>query len=97
MSCNLLAWTQATCANASVRDGKEAVAAATKACDLTRWKEWSWIDTLAAACAEADDFKRAIKFEEKALRTGHPTESERKEMQERLSLYQQSKPFREKR
>ena len=94
---NLLAWIKATCPDPSVRDGKEAVAAATRACELTQWKQWSWIDTLAAAHAEAGDFKRAIKFQEQALRIGRPTESDLKGMRERLSLYQEARPFREKR
>jgi hypothetical protein len=97
LSFNLLAWIKATCADASVRDGQEAVSAATKACELTHWNEWNWIDTLAAAYAEAGDFERAIKFEEQAFRTGHPTESDRKDMRARISLYRQSRPFREKR
>ncbi len=94
---NLLAWMKATCSDPSVRDGKEAVAAATKACELTRWREWNWIDTLAAACAETGDFRRALHFEAQALRTGKPSESEKKDMRERMALYQQSQPFREKR
>ncbi len=91
-----LAWIKATCPDASVRNGAEAVSAATKACELTGWKNGEWIDTLAAACAETGDFKRAIEFEEQALRTGNPQESKKQEMQERLSLYKQSRPFRDK-
>jgi hypothetical protein len=94
-SYNQLAWIKATCSEASVRNGKEAVSAATKACELTEWKVWEYIDTLAAACAEAGDFKRAIQFQKQALRTGNPTESEQKAMGERLSLYKQSQPFRD--
>jgi len=93
---NTLAWILATCPDASVRDGKDAVSAATKACELTQWKESNWIDTLAAACAESGDFQRAIQFEEQALRTGSSLESEQKAMQERLALYKQSQPYREK-
>ncbi len=93
---NLLAWIKATCSDPSVRDGQEAVAAATKACELAEWKNWNWIDTLAAACAEAGDFKRAIELEEQALRTGNPPESLQKEMRERIALYKQSRPFRSK-
>ncbi len=93
---NFLAWLRATCPDASVRDGKEAVSAATKACALTQWKEGNWIDTLAAAWAEAGDFKRAVRFEERALRTGQPTESDRKQREGRLGLYKQSVPFRDK-
>jgi len=95
-SYNQLAWIRATCSDASVRNGKEAVSAASKACELTEWKDWEFIDTLAAAYAEAGDFKRAIEFQERALRTGNPSESEQKEMRERLSLYELSKPFRDK-
>ncbi len=51
-SYNQLAWIRATCSDASVRNGKEAVAAASKACELTEWKDWEFIDTLAAACAK---------------------------------------------
>jgi hypothetical protein len=94
-SYNQLARTKATCSDASVRNGKEAVSAATKACELTEWKDWECIDTLAAAYAEAGDFKRAIEFQEQALRTGNPTESEQNGMRERIALYKQSQPFRE--
>ena len=86
---------QATCSDASVRNGKEAVAAASKACELTGWSNWQFVDTLAAACAEAGDFKRAVELQEQALRTGAPIRSEQKAMQERVTLYKQSQPFRE--
>jgi hypothetical protein len=95
-SYNLLAWISATCPDSSLRDGKEAVSAATKACELTEWKEFNWIDTLAAAYAESSDFERAIQFQEQALRTGHSPDSDQKEMRERLALYKHSQPYREK-
>ena len=57
-SLNNLAWFRATCPDASVRDGKEAVEAGKKACELTDWKEWHCIGTLAAAYAEAGDLSR---------------------------------------
>jgi serine/threonine-protein kinase len=94
-SYNQLAWLEATCPDASVRNGQAAVTAATKACELTKWKDWQFIDTLAAACAEAGDFKHAIQYQQRALRTGHPTASAQKDMRERLSIYQESRPFRE--
>ncbi|MGA2656464.1 MAG: hypothetical protein ABSH34_02990 [Verrucomicrobiota bacterium] len=80
----------------SVRHGQEAVAAATKACELAHWKEWSWVDTLAAACAEAGDFNRAIEFEEQALRPGQPSEPDQKDMRDRILLFKQSRAFRDK-
>lgn len=92
---NNLAWIKATCPEQYVRNGTEAVAAATKACELTQWKNFRFIDTLAAAYAEAGDFKRAIEFQERALRASDSTESQRTGMQERLALYNQSQPFRD--
>ena len=50
----------ATCEKKSVRDAKRAVEAATIACKLTNWGDDS-LDTLAAACAEARDFKSAVR------------------------------------
>ena len=46
---NALAWLRATCPDASVRNGREAIRSGTKACELTGWKDSSSIDTLAAA------------------------------------------------
>jgi tetratricopeptide (TPR) repeat protein len=95
-SYNLLAWIKATSPDSSVRDGNEAVSAATKACELTDWKESGWIDTLAAAYAESGDFQRAVEFQARAIRIGNAPESEQKAMQDRLALYKESKPFRDK-
>jgi hypothetical protein len=95
-SYNTLAWIKATCPDASVRDGRDAVSAATQACELTRWKSASLIDTLAAACAESGDFQRAIRLQKQALLVGNAPESERGGMQERLALYKESQPYREK-
>lgn len=91
---NQLGWIKATCPDATVRNGSDAISAASKACELTEWRNWRYVDTLAAACAEAGDFKRAIEMQERALRAGNPTESEQKVMRERLSLYKQAQPFR---
>lgn len=95
-SYNQIAWIRATCPEASIRNGKEAVEDAMKACELSEWKNWDWIDTLAAAYAEVGDFKRASEFEEKALRTGNPLESDQREMRDRLSLYKKFHPFRDR-
>jgi tetratricopeptide (TPR) repeat protein len=94
-SYNTLAWIKATCPDSSVRNGPEAVSAATQACELTRWKLASLIDTLAAACAESGDFERAVRLQKQALLVGNAPESERGAMQERLALYKQSQPYRE--
>ena len=92
---NNLAWLRATCPSAEMCNGKEAVELATKACELTNWNRWDWIDTLAAALAEAGDFKNAIKYEKQAMETSSATEPYRKEMQRCLSLYEKQQPNHE--
>lgn len=94
-SLNLLAWIKATCPDATIRRGHEAIALAKRACDITRWKRPEHIDTLAASYAETGDFKNAVKFQEQALAIRELTNPTDGEMEERLSLYKQSKPFRE--
>jgi tetratricopeptide (TPR) repeat protein len=87
-----LAWLRATCPIDSMRNGKEAVEAATKACEMSNWKNTDWIDTLAAAYAETGDFEEAVKYEKQALAGESLSVSARNEWQHRLSMYEQKKP-----
>ncbi len=91
---NNRAWVLATCPDDKVRDGKRAVASATRACELTNWKEPGPLGTLAAACAEAGDFDAAVKWEEKAqdLITN---EGDRARSRARVALYRARKPYRD--
>ncbi len=91
---NNRAWIRATCPDARYRDGPLAVASATRACELTGWKNADDVDTLAAACAEAGDFAAAVKWQEKALGL-YTDEDERKEGRARLALYQANQPYHE--
>ena len=91
---NNLAWLWATCPDAKYRDADKAVEYATKACELTSFKSGNYIDTLAAACAEAGDFESAIRWQEKAQPL-FPEGPSRTRGQERLNLYKLDKPFRE--
>ena len=86
------AWLYATCPAPAFRNGRQAVADATAACKIDSWDNWDYIDTLAAAYAEAGDFEKAIKFEQKAIRKARHADT--KAAQERLALYQQHRPFR---
>lgn len=88
---NNLAWFRATCPNAKYRDGKQAVALATQACESTGFKNEEFIDTLAAAHAEAGDFKSAVKWATKTLELDPHNE----EFTEHLKLYQSGKPLRD--
>jgi len=89
---NWLAWLRATCPVDSMRNGKEAVEVATKICELTDWKDSSYLDTLAAAYAEVGDFAQAVKYEKQSLEHKTVSAKIQKECQHRLSLYEQNKP-----
>jgi len=63
---NNLAWILAANPDAQVRDGREAVDLAERACKLTDYKQPQLIGTLAAAYAEAGRFAEAVATAEKA-------------------------------
>lgn len=90
---NNVAWNLATSSKESGRNGELAVKFAAKACELTDWKDAGFLDTLAAAYAEAGDFESAIKWQTKAIELA--PEAAKNEIQSRLDLYQEGKPFRE--
>jgi tetratricopeptide (TPR) repeat protein len=93
---NELAWLLATSADDDLRDGKAAVGFATNACELSSWKQWSFIDTLAAAYAEVGDFDAAVKWQTKAIELTSD-EQEKADYRTRLGLYQDKKPYHETR
>jgi tetratricopeptide (TPR) repeat protein len=91
---NRRAWIWATCPEATYRDGTRAVESATRACELTDWKDANLIDTLAAAHAEAGDFDRAVEHLRKANDLCSDAGRKRRGEQ-RLELYRDKKPYRE--
>ena len=61
-------WRWQTCPLAEVRDGQEAVRLAQRACRKTEYHAAEYVDTLAAAYAEAGRFPDAIRTAQQALR-----------------------------
>jgi tetratricopeptide (TPR) repeat protein len=87
---NNLASSLAISPEAEFRDGKLAVEFATRACELTAWKNPAFLDTLAAAHAEAGDFEAAVRRQTEAISL--LTDADEKEAYGmRLRLYQGKK------
>lgn len=89
---NNAAWLRATCPQEPFRNGSEAVELATRACELTDWNDANYLDTLAAAYAEAGDYDSAIKYQTKAAELS-PDDAD---LMQHLALYKDHKPYREK-
>jgi tetratricopeptide (TPR) repeat protein len=87
------AWLAATCPDAKYRNGKRAVEDATKACELTGWRDGHLLEVLAAACAEAGDFANAVKWETKAIERIAP--GAKAKFAKHLDFYEHHKPYRE--
>jgi tetratricopeptide (TPR) repeat protein len=91
---NDLARILATCPDAKIRNGSEAMALATNLCELSRWSDADYLDTLAAADAEAGLFDAAVKHQQQALNLAKASKVDVKDFESRLSLYQRHKPYR---
>jgi tetratricopeptide (TPR) repeat protein len=91
------AWILATDPDPRVRDGRDAVRLARRACDESGWKVPVLIGTLAAAYAEAGDFKEAVLKAEKArdLATEQKQEQIAKRNGELLEIYRAGRPYHE--
>ena len=93
---NNLAWLLATSPDDALRDGKRAIELATKACEVTEWKEAHIISTLAAGYAETGDFETAKKYSRQAVELGSEVDDVKAQLEKELESYEQGKPWREK-
>ena len=98
-SYNNLAWIYATWPKPGIRNGAKALEFATKACQLSDWKKYNYIGTLAAAEAEAGNFEGAIRHQQQAFALARADSTVDGEMLDQmvsaLTAYQQEKPYRD--
>ena len=93
---NNLAWTLATAPDDSMRDGTEAVKLARMACRVTENENPEYLDTLAAAYAEAENFEEAVRTANQAIELARQQDADdlADRLAERAALYEQGKPLR---
>ena len=78
----------------SVRNGAKAIQEALQACQLSHWAVGGYVETLAAAYAEAGKFEKASDFQWFAISLAND-QAVRAEAERRLRLYDRHQPFRE--
>jgi len=90
-----LAWLQVACPVAGLRDKDQAVANATRACELTSWGDHRCLATLAAVYAQVGDFAAAVSWQRKAIEllAGEEKPCWRGDYESRLSLYASGEPY----
>jgi len=95
---NAQAWTLATSADDTIRNGPQAINLAEQAIKLTPHHQPEMLQTLAAAYAEAGQFDEAIATANEAIQSGHAASQSNlvTRIQEALELYKAHRPFREK-
>jgi tetratricopeptide (TPR) repeat protein len=72
----LRSFIQATSAEASLRNGKQAIDDASQVCELTAWNDAGMIAALAAAYAETGDFANAQKHKDQAITVATPQQAD---------------------
>jgi len=94
---NDLAWLLATCPDAAIRNGPEAVRLADEANRRVNYTQPLLLDTLAAAYAEAGDFDRAVAAARRAVKLAraHNQSQLADEYEARLRLYRARQAYRQ--
>jgi len=90
---NNLAWIFATCPDGRLRNAKQAIEHATRACELTQFQDSGFLDTLAAAFAEAGQFDKAVERATQAL--GLAPSAAKPAIEKRIKQYKAGKPYHE--
>jgi tetratricopeptide (TPR) repeat protein len=92
---NNLAWVMATSPKDEIRNAERSIELATKACELTEYKQAHILSTLASGYAEKGDWETAIKWSTKAVELGAEEDETRDQLKKELESYQEKKPWRE--
>jgi tetratricopeptide (TPR) repeat protein len=88
-----VAWLMATCPEEKYRKGQLAVQAAERAVQLDGGKDFTYLDTLAAAYANAGEFEKAQQTMPFAIKAA--PEKQKEALRRRLELYKANQPYRE--
>jgi tetratricopeptide (TPR) repeat protein len=90
-----LARVLATAPDPKLRDAKRALTEAQKAVDMIKYRDGRFLDTLAAAYAEAGQFDKAVETQQRAIDDPEFMKDEGEAVRQRLKLYRDKKPFRD--
>ena len=91
---NNLAWIFATCPDEQFRDAKQAIKHAMVACEQTQFRDFGYLDTLAATYAEAGQFDKAVERATQAM--GLAPNAAKSAIAMRRKLYMAGKPYHER-
>jgi tetratricopeptide (TPR) repeat protein len=92
---NNRAYLLATTKDDRFRNGRKALRDALKACEMTKWTNAGYLDTLAVAYAEVGDFEQAIEWQNKSLEDPLFEKEWGQNAREQLKMFRQRKPYRE--
>ncbi|MEZ6117392.1 MAG: tetratricopeptide repeat protein [Pirellulaceae bacterium] len=96
LAANNLAWILATHPDDTLRNGSEAVQWAEHVCQQTEFAEPSFLDTLACAYAEANDFEQAVSTAKQAMEVMRERDVQAvSRIRGRMEQFEQQQPFRD--
>jgi hypothetical protein len=84
---SMYAWLLVYSKDKSVQSGLAAMQAAKAACELSSWTNRDTVELLAAACALAGEYDRAVDYEKQAMNFDGLKEKEREGMLKTLRRY----------